>query len=406
MQAATFRFHSAFLRLHHSLSRLGVAMGAFLFAAGLLLWGLSPAAWAHVTISTDFPGISVQAGDNKSISLTLHNYSETGQNVDLDIVDVPEGWDATLRARGSIVHRAWVGPRSNDRPGSTFLNLELTVPRTAPEGDHRVAVKAGSEILDLSIRVTHGAAAGSVELTTQYPQLRGPSGAEFQFPVSLVNRTGEDQTFQLMVEGPRDWQIQITPRFENKQIASIGVQDGSTERLEVKVIPSRRAGAGEYPILLRAIAPNGEAVLPLTTVITGVYDMRLTTPTGRLNAEVLAGREGPLTLVVENTGSSDLHNVSLSGTVPPNWNISFEPDHIDRLAPGEFREVTAKIRPHDRAIAGDYVAVLNARAAEASASSTIRVSVQTPTVWGWVGVGVVAVALAGLLGTFRIYGRR
>lgn len=406
VQAAKFRFHGAFLRLHPSRSRLRVAMGVFLLAVGFLLWSLGETASAQVTVSTDFPGISVQAGDNKSISLTLHNYSDTGQNVDLDIVDVPEGWDATLRARGSVVHRAWVGPRTSERPGSAFLNLELTVPRTAPEGDHRVAVQAGSEILDLSIRVTRGAAAGSVELTTQYPQLRGPSGAEFQFPVSLVNRSGEDQTYQLIAEGPRDWQIQISPRFENKQIASIGVQDGSTERLEVKVIPSRRAEAGEYPILVRAVSPGGEAVLPLMTVITGVYDMRLTTPTGRLNGEVLAGREGALTLVVENTGSSDLHNVVLSGSVPPNWNVSFEPDRIDRLAAGEVREVTAKIRPHERAIAGDYVAMLSARAAEASASSTFRISVQTPTVWGWVGVGVVAVALAGLLGTFRIYGRR
>src|SRR5690606_34867511 len=102
----------------------------------------------------------------------------------------------------------------------------------------------------------------------------------------------------------------------------------------------------------------------------------------------------------------DLTNITLSSSAPPNWTVTFEPDRIDRLPAGQFREVTAKIRPHERAIAGDYVTVLSARAAEASASNTFRISVQTPTVWGWVGVGVDAAVLVGLFGTFRVYGRR
>jgi len=381
-------------------------MGTFIAVVMGALIGLGSVAAAQVTLTTDFPGLTVQAGETKSISLNLNNYGETGQAVDLALVEVPQGWDAALRARGATVHRAYVGPKTDGRPGSAFVTLELTVPRNAAEGDHRVVVQAGSERLELSIRVARGAARGSVELSTQYAQLRGPSGAEFQFPVSLVNRSGEDQTYQLVAEAPRGWNVQITPRFENKQIASISVQDGNTERLEVKVTPPRTAEAGEYTVAVRAVSPTSEAVLPLTMVLTGVYDMRLTTPTGRLNAEAVAGREGTVTVLVENTGSADLTNVALSATAPPNWTVSFQPDRIDRLAAGEVREVTATIRPHERAIAGDYVTVMNARAAEASASTTFRVAVQTPTVWGWVGVGVVAAALAGLLGTFRVYGRR
>ncbi|MBO8141595.1 MAG: hypothetical protein H0Z37_05360 [Firmicutes bacterium] len=326
--------------------------------------------------------------------------------MDLAVLEAPEGWDVRLVARGSQVHRAYVGPMEGDRPGSGFLNVDVTVPQGAAPGDYPVVLTAGSERLELSLRVTEGGEPGQVELTTQYPQLAGPSAAEFEFPVTLANRSPEEQTFQLLAEAPAGWQVRITPRFEDRQVASIGVQSGATQQLEVTVIPSPQAETGEYPVIVRALAPGMEAALQLTTVIIGTFDLGLTTPTGRLNAEATAGRDSPFTVVVENRGSAELRNVTLSSVAPPNWTVSFEPNRIDRLPPGETETVTVTLRPHERAVAGDYAVSVTARAPEAIATSTFRVAVRTPTVWGWVGVGIVALVIAGLAGTFRAYGRR
>ena len=380
-----------------------VAVAWLLVAGGIQ--GIARAQ-ASVVLTTDFPGVAVRPGEIKTLSLTLYNYTDTGRTVELSVVRVPAGWETILKARGSRVHRAYVGPKEEERAGAAYLDLEVRVPRDARPGDYPILLSADGSRLELSLRVSQDAAERQVELTTQYPELRGPSGAEFRFPIDLANRTGEDQTFQLSVQGPQQWRVELTPRFEDRQVASIGVRNGATQSLEVKVTPPERVEAGSYPVVVRAASPAGEATLELKTVVIGTYEMRLSTPSGRLNAQGVAGRDSPVKLLVENTGTADLHNITFSSDAPLNWTVKFEPERIDVLPAGESREVTATLRPDSRAIAGDYAMTLRAQAAEASTSSTFRVAVQTPTLWGWIGVGIVALVLAALFGTFRVYGRR
>jgi len=359
-----------------------------------------------VVLTSDFPGMAVEPGATQTISLTLANYGDAGQVVDLQVLEAPQGWDGYFRGRGTRVHQAYVPPREESRPGTVYLDLQVRIPRDARPSDYPVVLAAGSSRLRLSLRVSERAVGKPVELTTDYPQLRGPAGARFEFPVQLINRSGEDQTFQLDARAPEGWRVEISPRFESRQVASIGVKAGATQSLEVRVTPPNRIPAGDYPVLLRASAVGAEATLQLTTVITGTYEMLLTTPTGRLNAEAVAGRDSTITLRLDNTGSADLHGITFSASTPLNWRMTFDPDRIDVLPAGEFREITATLRPDGRAIAGDYAVTVRAMAAQASAETTLRVAVKTPTLWGWIGVGIVAVVVAGLFTTFRVYGRR
>jgi len=409
MRMAGERYHKPWTSSWGRRARLWAA-AALVAVQAVLAAGAHQVAYGapagSVVLTTDFPGVAVKPGETKTLSLTLYNYTDTGRTVDLAVVRVPAGWEAILKARGMRVHQAYVGPKEESRPGSTFLDLEVRVPKDARPGDYPILLTAGGSQLPLSLRVSREAGEQAVELTTQYPELRGPAGAQFQFPVDLTNRTGEDQTFQLSVQGPQGWKVELTPRFEDRQVASIGVRNGATQSLEVKVTTPERIAAGTYPVVVKASSPAGEATLNLNTVVVGTYELRLTTPTGRLNAQGVAGRDSPLKLVVENTGTAELHNITFSSDVPVNWTVKFDPQRIDVLEPGKTREVTATLRPDSRAIAGDYAMTLRAQAAEASTSSTFRVAVQTPTLWGWVGVGIVALVLAGLFGTFRVYGRR
>jgi uncharacterized membrane protein len=86
--------------------------------------------------------------------------------------------------------------------------------------------------------------------------------------------------------------------------------------------------------------------------------------------------------------------------------VKFEPDKLEKLAPGAESEVTAKIKPSPRAVAGDYILTLRASAGNAQASADYRVTVQTSTLWGLVGVVLIAVAVGVVGFAVSRFGRR
>ncbi|MCL6555694.1 MAG: FAD-dependent oxidoreductase [Burkholderiales bacterium] len=144
----------------------------------------------------------------------------------------------------------------------------------------------------------------------------------------------------------------------------------------------------------------------LEAVITGTYDLQLTTSDERLSTSLTAGGTRNLELVVKNTGTSDLSNVSLTATTPTDWEVTFEPAKIANLAPGASTQVTATIKADKNAIAGDYIVSMTSKTAEKSADATLRMTVKTSVLWGWIGILIIIAVIGGVYYLFRTYGRR
>ncbi|MDI3269700.1 MAG: NEW3 domain-containing protein, partial [Bacillota bacterium] len=134
--------------------------------------------------------------------------------------------------------------------------------------------------------------------------------------------------------------------------------------------------------------------------------LNLKTPDDVLSTDIYAGGERRLTLQVENTGSAPLQRVRLSSQTPVGWSVTFDPDIIDALAPGETRDVTATIRASEKAITGDYVVAMTASTPETESSAAFRVTVKTRLIWGVVAVGIILLVAAGLSWLIQKYGRR
>jgi len=132
----------------------------------------------------------------------------------------------------------------------------------------------------------------------------------------------------------------------------------------------------------------------------------VTAPEGRLSGRAYAGSTEPLKVIVKNEGSAPARNVSLSSSPPSGWEVTFEPDRIDEIPPRGEKEVTARVRPSARAIAGDYMVTITASATEGSASADFRITVLTRTLWGIVGVVLIAAALVVVGQAVSRYGRR
>jgi uncharacterized membrane protein len=362
----------------------------------------APAAAAdRVEISTPYPAVAVEPGATAEFPLKV--LADTKERVSLTADGVPEGWTATFRGGGFVVDGVFADPAE---PPEVSLNVE--VPADAAEGTYRITISAragAAATLPLDLRV-NAAAAGSLEMTSQFPQLQGPSSATFDFDLTLQNDTPEEIQANFSSEGPEGWQIEVRPSGQ-EQAASATVDAGGSTGLTVSVDPAEEVVAGEYPIVVRATSGTRTVETELQVTITGQFSMTLSTADDRLNAQATAGQPRQLQLTVRNDGTAPLVGITLSGTPPADWpEVTFSPATIDQLAPNEEANVTATITAASDAVAGDYVVSFEATTAEASANADIRTTVETSLTWGIIGVLLIVATLLGLGWVFRTYGRR
>jgi len=358
-----------------------------------------------LSLSTSYPGITVKAGEDVDFSIKVENNSSASQNVKLSIDEIPDGWEAYFEGMGKPIHRVFV--KNSDY---TNVNFNVKIPSETKEGNYKIVLSAAGENavsnkLELEFDVSEKEMVKS-KFLAQYPELQGPANAVFEFKIDLANNGSNEQSYSLSAQAPRGWEVSFKPSYEDKQIASLSLEPGKSQGLEVEIKPPANAKAEKYTIPISAVSAEETLNTELSIIITGSYSVKLTTPTGRLNVDAYAGKETPVTLTIQNDGSADLKDVTLSSWEPGNWSVRFEPETLDIIAAGESKEVKAYIQPASDAIAGDYVVSLTARAPETSNSSEFRVTVKTPTTWGIVGVVIILLLVGGLLWIFKTYGRR
>lgn len=363
-----------------------------------------PARAQSLALYTEFIGISVERGETLSLPITISNLGGSGKNVDLSIASAPTGWKVVLKGRDMLVHKVYV-PKGDDQ----IVYLEAKVPDEIETGVYSIVVKgtSGAESISLPIEIKVEETASTIaELITQYPVLRGPAKAKFVFRLDLRNNGVKEQSFSLAAAAPAGWNVGFKPSYEDKQITTLSLKGGATQGLDLEVIPPPKVKAGEYPLAAQVTGIGKPIRTDLKVVITGSYELDLTTSSERLNINASAGKENGITLLIRNTGTADLNGVTLYSNEPTGWSVRFDPDKVDVIPAGTEQQVTAFIKPSNRAIAGDYVVSIGADTQEAGATQDFRVSVRTPTTWGIIGIVIVLLVVVGVGMAFKTYGRR
>jgi len=355
-------------------------------------------------LTTDYPAITARAGDVTTVKLTIHNYDLPPERVALAIAGVPEGWRATLLGGGAPIGAAM--PASNQ---SVALQLRLDIPAHAASGTSTLTIhaKGADSSLDLPIAVTIGQDLPTqLGLKTKLPSLRGTPKSSFDYQFTVKNESDKDLLVQLAADAPRGFQPTFTEAYGTQEISSIPIEAGQSKDLKVKIQPPDGVAAGSYPALLRVSADGAKAEAKLTMQITGQPSLRLSTRDGRLSGDAVAGKATPISLVVTNDGTAAVDDVELSSSPPSDWKVSFAPQKIEELAPGQKRTVQALLTPSAKALAGDYMMPLQASGKGGSSSANYRVTVSTSTLWGAVGIAIIAAALLVAVGAVARFGRR
>lgn len=372
-----------------------------LLLVALSLAGAPQASAQDLRVVTPYPSVAVEPGDRVTLDLTV--LGDEPAPVQLEITEVPDGWEALLRGGGFVVGGVFTSP---DEPPE--VELEASVPSDVEEGAYTVEVTAtagdATDALALEL-VVEEAVAGELAMDAEFPTLRGPADTTFSFDVELDNATPQEHTFALSASAPEGWQVAVSPAGEDAA-ASATVPAGEVAGIDVEAVPPPGVTAGTYPLLVRAIGAGTTVEAELEVEVTGTFDLVLTTPDERLTVEANPGGHADLTLLVQNEGSAPLHEVELDASAPSGWEATFAPEVVEAVPPGEVAEVQLQVAPADDAIVGDYRVTVTGGTAEAEDEIDVRVAVETSRAWGAVGIALIAAALGGLGWVFRAFGRR
>ncbi|MFQ5857133.1 MAG: NEW3 domain-containing protein [Anaerolineae bacterium] len=356
----------------------------------------------ELILSTAYPSQVIGIDENVSIGLKLRTETAS-QVVHLQMKQIPEDWTATFRGGGKIIQSAYVEPGDD-----ASVTLKLEPPANVEPGTYRCVVQARGEgvVAELPLELTvEEKLPPSLALEVELPTLKGKPNSTFRYSATLKNEGDENLPVNLMYSAPPGFLV--TFKLSGQEVTSLPLEPNQSKRLSIEARPFLDLPAGEYPITVRAQGDEAEATLELTAEVTGESNLTVTAPDGRLSGRAYAGDETPLKIIVRNTGSAPARAVELSSSEPSGWSVELEPKEIGEIGAGEQVEVTAKIRPADKAIAGDYMVTVRARPeGSASKSAEFRITVLTSTLWGVVGVALIAVAV-GVVGIAVLrFGRR
>lgn len=352
------------------------------------------------TLLTDYPAVAISRGETTTLDLVV--VAPAPERVALAVVEVPPGWQTTLRGGGFVISAVYARPVEPPK-----VTLDVRAPGDAKAGQYQVVVRAtgpsGTSTLPLELNLAEDTA-GAVELTTEFPTLRGAADATFRFDLTLRNASPRQLAFNLVAEGPKGWQVQARPTAQ-QQAATVSVDPAGTASIQVEADPPDGVKGDKYPIVVRAVSGGQTATAELTAEVTGAVKLAVETANERLTLRGKAGGTTSVALIVANDGSAPARGVALSATPPSGWEVDFEPKTIDVPVRGST-PVTARIRSKGDAVAGDYAVTVTAKGESATDAIDLRMAIGTSGWWGLTGVTVILASLAGLFGIFRRYGRR
>jgi len=363
-----------------------------------------------ISVFPEYTGVLTEEGEGVSIDVKVHNGGRHGENIDLQVTILPKGWDAWFKTYSYGVTGVYV-----ESDSTKSLTLRAEPDESVGPGVYTFGIRGSTHDgkLTTSTQVVINAKAKKeakkvrgVNIVTSYPVLRGPTEAEFEFSLEVENKLDKDTIFNLMAEGPENWDINFKPAYEDKFISSLRSKEGQSQTVAVAVKPNALAEPGEYPIRVKISSPDAKGEAELKVILTGTYRLDVGTAEGLLSLEAVKGEEANLSVYVKNSGSATLDNLTFMSVKPENWKVTFNPEKLDTLNPGELKQIEVSITPADEALVGDYSVILRAEAGKISKPIELRITARASAAWAWIGIGIILLVVAGLVVLFVRLGRR
>lgn len=361
-----------------------------------------PIAQPDLSLSTTYPSLVVERGATVTLRLKLNAVGES-QTVQMAMDEMPEGWSATFRGGGQIIHSVFV-----EADTSEMVDLRLDPPEDLESGDYTFILLAqgGNREAELPINLSiQDKVPASLAFSIDLPTIKGSPTTTFRYNATLKNDGDEEVTVNLAADTPDGFLTKFI--LSGQEVTSFPLDANQSKTINIELDPIVDISAGSYPFMVYASGGDLQADLNLTAEVTGQQNLSITGLDGRLSGKANAGTDTTLQVLVSNTGTAAAQGVEMNSTAPTGWTVSFDPDVIPEIPAGDQVEVTAKIRPAEKAVAGDYMVTVRAQPADgANKTADFRITVSTSTLWGIAGIALIAVAVGVVALAVMRFGRR
>jgi len=364
----------------------------------------SPDSVKGLYLTTDFPALTIRAGEEADLPLTIYNYGLPPQRTAISVAEAPTGWKAEIQGAGKPVGAAFV-----DYDGKATLTLKLTVPESEKPGPYQLTVNAEGDAAKSSLPIAVTLAPplqARLTATPKFPTLSGSARTSFDFAVTVKNEGANDMTVALKTDAPEGYTTSYKEQYGQQDITSLLIKAGESKDITVSVKPTPSAQSGEVPVTFEAVGDKVSASAKLTLDIGGLPAMTVSGPDDRLSGEAYAGQERSFPLTIANIGSAPVVNVGMNASPPQGWKVTFDPKRVPPIPVGGQQKVNVMVTPSAQAIAGDYLLNISAVGDGVDQNVAYRVTVLTSTLWGVAGIGVILLALLVLVGAVGRFGRR
>ena len=115
-------------------------------------------------------------------------------------------------------------------------------------------------------------------LKSQFAQLQGASTDTFNFDLTLQNDSPRQATFDLTVEGPKDWTVTAQPSAQT-QASSVSIDAGASGAIKVAANPPDDVPAGTYPVTVHATGMGTTLDADLQVTVQGTFRWSWPRPT-------------------------------------------------------------------------------------------------------------------------------
>lgn len=224
------------------------------------------------------------------------------------------------------------------------------------------------------------AAAGGLELYTDYPGVSAKAGDSQSITVYISNETGSSMDASLQILSiPDEWDGYFSGN--GNQISKVHIQNGSDASVTFHLQIPEEAGDGTYTVQLQAVSDTGFSdVMDLTFDIQEIQYGQSSLETEYPEQEGASGTNFSFNATLINNNASD-QSYSLSAQTPAGWQASFKPSGDStqiasiEVPSASSQGLTVSVVPPENVEAGEYTIPISAISAGDALSTDLKVTI-------------------------------